>query len=111
MFRYTDGPRPAGVPAISATRLQQLQRRIDAWNKLDWVESRMNASVSIWWRKSVGLREGIYMIVNDTEVVCIQLPSHARGVPLHTWKLGNFGFDVSDAEIGPCNDLLVVLSM
>jgi len=111
MFGYTDGPRPAGVPAIPATRLQELQRHVDAWNILDWVESRASVPVSPWGRNPKGLCEGIYTIVTDTEVTCIRLPSHARGVPLHIWKLGNPEFLVSDAEISPCNDLLVVLSM
>ena len=109
MCRYIDGPRPAGVPLIPITRLNQLQRHIDAWNKLDWVESRMN--VPIWMRHSDSLCEGIYMIASHVGVACIQLPSLTRGVPLRIWKLENFEFYVTEAEISPCNNLLAVLSM
>jgi hypothetical protein len=101
MFGYTDGPGRAGV-----ARLEQLERHIHAWNKLDWVESRIDVPR---WNHNSTLREGIYAISNTTEVVCIQLPSLSRGTPLRMWTL-EFEFPVHEIDIDPSNNLLVVLS-
>jgi hypothetical protein len=101
MFGYTDGPGRA-----DAVRLNRLERHIKAWNKLDWVESHVDIPS---WNDNSALREDIYAISNDTEVVCIQLPSLNRGVPLRTWTLG-FEFRVREIDIDPSNNLLVVLS-
>ena len=108
MFGYVDGPRLLDAPTITATRLNQLQRHIDAWNRLDWVESRIDIEIDIPTFRVV--REGVCALANDSEVVCIQFPSVARGIPLRTWKLGNFGFPISDIEISPSNNLLVIES-
>jgi hypothetical protein len=99
MFGYIDGPGRA-----DAARLSQLERHINAWNKLDWVESHIDAPN---WRYV--LREGIYVSANTTKVVCIQLPYLNRGVLLRTWTLG-FEFPVPEIEIDPSNNLLVVVS-
>ncbi|KAF9510340.1 hypothetical protein BS47DRAFT_1348143, partial [Hydnum rufescens UP504] len=65
--------------------------------------------VPIWRYDSEALRDGLYVASNTTEVMCIQLPSLSRGVPLRTWKL-RFEFSVNQVEIDPSNNLLVVLS-
>ncbi|KAF9504923.1 hypothetical protein BS47DRAFT_1386114 [Hydnum rufescens UP504] len=103
MFGYTNGPGRA-----DAARLNQLEKHIDAWNKLDWVESYID--VPIWRYGLDALREGVYATSNTTEVLCIQLPSLSRGVPLRTWTL-LFEFFVHEIEIDPSNNLLVILSM
>jgi hypothetical protein len=103
MFGYTDGPGRA-----DSARLNQLEKHIDAWNKLDWVESLID--IPIWPYSLDTLREGIYATSNTTEVLCIQLPSLSRGIPLRTWTLG-FEFPVHEVEIDPSNNLLVILSM
>ncbi|KAF9514409.1 hypothetical protein BS47DRAFT_881028 [Hydnum rufescens UP504] len=100
MFGYIDGPGRA-----DSARLNQLERHIDTWNKLDWVESRIDLPIS---RALLEPREGIYAISNYTEVICIQLPSLHRGVPLRMWTLG-FEFPVDLVEIDPSNNLLVAL--
>ncbi|KAF9510338.1 hypothetical protein BS47DRAFT_1487518 [Hydnum rufescens UP504] len=98
MFGYTDGPRRA-----DAVHLHELERHIDAWNKLDWIESRID--MPIWHYGLDALRDGIYAFPNSTEVICIQLPSLSRGVPLRTWTL-KFEFPVDQVEIHPSNNLL-----
>jgi hypothetical protein len=111
MFGYVDGPGPSVRTATPAARLNQLQRHIDAWNALDWMESRMTFSTG---RHGISvLREGVYALISDDEVTCIQLPSLTRGVHLRVWKLGSLGFpgsEVYSIEISPSNNLLVLVS-
>ncbi|KAF9511775.1 hypothetical protein BS47DRAFT_1486687 [Hydnum rufescens UP504] len=83
MFGYTDGSGRAG-----AARLNQLERHIDAWNKLDWVESHIDVPIG---------NDGLYALRDGT-----------RGLPLRMWTLG-FEFPVDEVEIDPSNNLLVVL--
>ena len=111
MFGYVDGPEPSVGTAIPVTRLNQLQMHIDAWNALDWVESRMAFSIKHFGASA--LCGGIYAFVHDGEVTCIQLPSPVRGVPLRVWRLGSLGFpgEISAIEINPSNNLLVVVYM
>ncbi|KAF9511743.1 hypothetical protein BS47DRAFT_1139547 [Hydnum rufescens UP504] len=55
MFGYMNGP-----GREDTVRLNQLERHIDSWNKLDWVESRIDVPR---WRYGPGvLREGIYAL-------------------------------------------------
>ncbi|KAF9510322.1 hypothetical protein BS47DRAFT_1487506 [Hydnum rufescens UP504] len=103
MFGYTNGP-----GNVDAARLSQLERHIDAWNKLDWVESRID--LPAWRSLTKTLRGGVYATSNATEMTCIQLPSLSRGVPLRTWKL-TFEPRVHQTEIDPSNNLLVVLAL
>ena len=65
-FGYEDGPGPAVGTSIPATRLSQLQMHIDAWDALDWVESRMAFSIQRFG-PSV-LCGGIYAFVYGGEV-------------------------------------------
>ena len=108
MFGYVDGPGPVDGPTITATRLNRLPRHIDAWNQLDWVESRIDIEIDN--PKLEVVREGVYALANDSEVACTQFPSVTRGIPLRTWKLGDFGFPISGIEISPSNNLLVIES-
>ncbi|KAF9510326.1 hypothetical protein BS47DRAFT_1348119 [Hydnum rufescens UP504] len=88
MFGYVDGPGHADAAY--------------------WVESRIDVPIRGYRLKT--LCQGIYAISNVTEVICIQLPSLSRGVPLRMWTLG-LGFPVEEIEIDPSNNLLAVLPM
>ncbi|KAF9510857.1 hypothetical protein BS47DRAFT_1347468 [Hydnum rufescens UP504] len=68
-----------------ATRLNQLECHIRAWNNLDWVES----FVTIPNARFKALSRGIFVLVNPDVVTCVQLPSFLRDVPLRTWAIEN----------------------
>jgi hypothetical protein len=67
-----------------ATRLNQLECHIRAWNNLDWVESL----VTIPNAQFRALSGGIFVHVG-LDVTCVQLPSFLRYVPLRTWTMKN----------------------
>jgi len=97
----------SGEPAITAIRLEQLQRHIDSWNNLDWAETRVKVPrefvVSV-------LSGGVYAMATNTSVVCVQLPSRIRGTALRTWTLENVDPTLWSIAIDPPNDLLVFTS-
>jgi hypothetical protein len=107
MFGYTDVSGSVDEPAIPATRLIQLERHIDAWNHLDWVESPIKAPQ---YSDFGILCEGIFATFDHHGVYCIQLPHLTRGILFRTWTLGDFAFIICQIEIDPSNDLLVVES-
>ncbi|KAF9511745.1 hypothetical protein BS47DRAFT_1139583 [Hydnum rufescens UP504] len=108
MFGYLDVSGSVDVPAISATRLSQLGRHIDAWNKLDWMESHIR--VPFQYEDFGILCQGIIAMFNLKSVCCIQLPHLMRGIQFRTWTLGDFSFPIYQIEIDPSNNLLVVMS-
>jgi hypothetical protein len=105
IFGYTDG---SGSPAIPATRLNQLGKHIDAWNKLDWMESQIH--VPLQYNDFSILCQGIFATFNLKSVCCIQLPHLMRGIQFRTWTLRDFSFPIRQIEIDPSNNLLVVVS-
>jgi hypothetical protein len=56
------------------------------------------------------LSQGIFATFNRNRVYCVQLPRLMQGIPLRTWVLEGFAFPVTQIEVDPSNDLLVVLS-
>jgi hypothetical protein len=104
MFGYTDISGSVDAAETPATRLNQLERHIDAWNNLDWVESSIGVpfpdqGLSI-------LRHGIF-VTFDIE---IQLPHLIRGIRFRIWMLKDFTFPIHEIEIDPSNNHLVVVS-
>ncbi|KAF9510333.1 hypothetical protein BS47DRAFT_1384007, partial [Hydnum rufescens UP504] len=106
MFGYTDVS--GSVSAVPAMRLNRLERYVDAWNNLDWVESRIDGSLQ--GSSSGALSQGIFITYTDKNVYCIQLPHPTRGIPFRTWMLDDFEFGINQVQIDPSNNLLVVLS-
>jgi hypothetical protein len=110
MFGYTDVSESVDAPAIPATRLNQLEKHIDAWNNLDWVESLIDASpLDDNYNASV-ICQGIFARFDRESVCCIQLPHLVRGTLFRRWVLDDFAFPIHHIEIDPGNNLLVVLS-
>ncbi|KAF9510327.1 hypothetical protein BS47DRAFT_1487509 [Hydnum rufescens UP504] len=109
MFGYTDVSESVDAAAAPAMRLNQLERHIDAWNHLDWVESRVDAPLP---SSDFGvICEGIFATFDYWRVYCIQLPHLMRGIPFREWTLKKFSFPIDEIEIDPSNNLLVVVSM
>ncbi|KAF9512480.1 hypothetical protein BS47DRAFT_1382975 [Hydnum rufescens UP504] len=111
MFGYTDVSESVDAPGIPATRLNQLESHIDAWNNLDWVESHVDAPPRDGISNAFGvLCQGIFAMFDSKRVYCIQLPHLVRGTLFRRWTLDGFAFPVDQIEIDPCNNLLLVLS-
>ncbi|KAF9510339.1 hypothetical protein BS47DRAFT_1384011 [Hydnum rufescens UP504] len=109
IFGYTDASESVDAPASAITRLNRLERRIDAWNHLDWVESRVDAPLP---SSDFGIIcEGVFAMFDYRRVYCIQLPHLMRGIPFREWTLKKFSFPIHEIEIDPSSNLLVVVSM
>jgi hypothetical protein len=108
MFGYIDASGSIDAPPIPAIRLNRLERHIHAWNNLDWVEARLPAPPH---DDDFGiLSQGIFATFDRNKVYCMLLPHLMRGIPLRTWARGGFGFPISQIEIDPSNNLLVLVS-
>jgi hypothetical protein len=107
MFGYTDGSGSLDAPAVTATRLNQLEKHIDAWNNLDWVESHVAAPPLA--NNSGVLCQGILATFDHRSVYCIQLPHPTRGILSREWTLEDFSSPIDQIEIDPSNNLLVVV--
>ncbi|KAF9511768.1 hypothetical protein BS47DRAFT_1346358 [Hydnum rufescens UP504] len=109
MFGYIDALGSMDAPLIPATRLNQLERHVEAWNNLDWMETRLSAPPHDVQDFGI-VSQGIFATSDRSGVYCIQLPRPMQGIPLRTWVLGGFAFPITQIEIDPSNNLLVVLS-
>ncbi|KAF9514407.1 hypothetical protein BS47DRAFT_1485129 [Hydnum rufescens UP504] len=105
MFGYADVSGSVDASVVPATRLDQLERHIDAWNNLDWVEDVLPHDYGFGI-----LCQGILATSDLKSVHCIQLPHLVRGIQLRRWTLDNLPFPIYGIEIDPSNDLLVVVS-
>jgi hypothetical protein len=105
IYGYEDGPYSDRAPKDVSTRLHKLRQHVDAWNNLDWVESRVsipNLALHL-------IRKGMYISLGqDASVTCIQLPSRIRDLPLRTWTLHNIGLSIQKMAADPQSDLLVL---
>ncbi|KAF9504787.1 hypothetical protein BS47DRAFT_1354760 [Hydnum rufescens UP504] len=81
VFGYTDVSGSIDKSAIPTTRLIQLERHTDAWNHLDWVESRIEAPFH--YNDFGILCQGIFATFDHHRVYCIQLPHPRRGILLY----------------------------
>ena len=93
-----------------AERLRRLQKHIDSWNNLEWVESRITVPNASFY----AFCGGVLLVLSDEDeaLTCIQLPSQIRDLPLRMWKLPSiidiiFGGMAAD----PRSDLLVLLTL
>jgi hypothetical protein len=93
------------MAAISAARLNQFQRHIDAWNKLEWIE----ASITVPYGMRPILSGGVYMTLRGGDATCVQVPSPIRGLPLRTWTLHGIDHRFFEIAFDPHSDLLVVM--
>jgi hypothetical protein len=103
---YKDGPHTDHAPDNTpAARLRKLKRHVDAWNDLQWVESR----IVVPDRGPYSLRDGVLVALGSDSVTCVQFPSPIRKLPLRVWTLSNIHAHGLAAD--PPNDLLVLITL
>ena len=104
---YEDRPYAEMNPAIAAIVLEKLRRHIEAWNELDWMETRTKIPIG-----QTVLSGGVLAAAHtNMTLTCVQLPSRIRDIPFQMWTLENDlqNHDL-DIAIDVPNNLLVLVS-
>lgn len=103
---YEDRPYAEVRPANAAIALEKLRGHIEAWNELDWVETRAKIP-----NGRTVLSGGVLAVYTDMTLTCVQLPSRTRDIPFRMWTLENdLQTDGLDIAIDAPNNLLVLVS-
>jgi hypothetical protein len=90
---------------LPAARLRKLRKHVDAWNDLQWVESHLEIP---GWGPYL-MVDGIFVTLGRNSVICVQLPSQIRELPLKVWTLPDIHAHGFAAD--PRNDLLVLVTL
>lgn len=91
----------------AAERLRRFQKHVDAWNNLEWVESRATVPRAIYY----SFCGGVFVVGSEGVLTCIQLPSRIRGLPLRIWKLPSTDIIPGGMATDPRSDLLALVSL
>ena len=103
---YEDGPYSDRASEDTTARLRKLQSHVDAWNNLDWVESRVSTPVEAI--RTLFCGGMLISLIDDETVTCIQLPSRIPDLPLRIWTLHIVDMSVVGMAADPQSDLLVL---
>ncbi|KAF9519342.1 hypothetical protein BS47DRAFT_1388177 [Hydnum rufescens UP504] len=109
MCGYTDGTQSQGGGfSLIGARLNALEEHINRWKYLNWEEQRIEIPTRI--PDCEVLVGGIYVLISQTIITCVQLPSKIRHIPLRAWSFEN-DFTVTALAMDPSQDLLVLLEI
>ena len=106
LYGYEDGL-PGGLLSTSASRLELLQKHVQAWGGLDWVEER----ILIPKPTAYEYLQGVFAVGNARSLTFVELPSRIASTPARIWVVPDVGFNVEQFTFDRNQDLIAAAEM